>query len=79
MSAKRGTLRGLHFQKPPAAQGKFVRVLRGSVFDVAVDIRRGSPTYGQHVATTLDAVDGAQFWVPPGFFMGFAFSKIVQR
>src|SRR5215468_5538727 len=50
MSVKKGTLRGLHFQKPPCAQGKLVRVLRGSIYDVAVDIRKGSPSYGNYVA-----------------------------
>jgi dTDP-4-dehydrorhamnose 3,5-epimerase len=70
-STRKGTLRGLHFQTPPYAQGKLVRVVRGSVFDVAVDIRKGSPTYRRHVGVRLDAVEGAQLWLPPGFLHGF--------
>lgn len=70
-SAQRGTLRGLHYQAPPAAQGKLVRVSRGAVLDVAVDIRRASPTYGRHVAVELSAENWQQLWVPPGFLHGF--------
>ncbi|MEO1719161.1 MAG: dTDP-4-dehydrorhamnose 3,5-epimerase [Pseudomonadota bacterium] len=71
LSAKRGTIRGLHFQRPPHAQGKLVRVLNGAVLDVAVDIRHGSPTFGQHVAAELTADKGEQLWVPAGFAHAF--------
>jgi dTDP-4-dehydrorhamnose 3,5-epimerase len=70
-SAQRGTLRGLHFQKPPEAQAKLIRVLRGSIFDVAVDIRTGSPTYGRWVGETLTAEGGEQLFVPRGFAHGY--------
>jgi dTDP-4-dehydrorhamnose 3,5-epimerase len=70
-SAKRGTIRGLHFQLPPAAQAKLVRVLRGSVYDVAVDLRAGSPAYGRWVGETLTADGGEQLFVPRGFAHAF--------
>ncbi len=65
------TVRGLHYQLEPHAQGKLVRVLRGAVLDVAVDVRKGSPHYGQHVAIELDADNGRMMWIPPGFAHGF--------
>jgi dTDP-4-dehydrorhamnose 3,5-epimerase len=78
-SSSKGVLRGLHFQTPPSAQGKLVSVVRGTVFDVAVDIRTGSPTYGQYVSVTLEAPQRdaqgqwqwTQFWIPAGFAHGF--------
>ncbi|MEM7749863.1 MAG: dTDP-4-dehydrorhamnose 3,5-epimerase [Pseudomonadota bacterium] len=71
LSRSAGVLRGLHFQLEPSAQGKLVRVARGSVLDVAVDIRHGSPTYGQHVSRVLSAENWEQLWVPVGFAHGY--------
>ena len=66
-----GVLRGLHFQTPPYDQGKLVRVITGAVLDVAVDIRKNSPTYGEHIAIELSAENKTMFYIPPGFAHGF--------
>ncbi len=69
--SSRGVLRGLHYQLPPAAQGKLVRVVAGEIYDVAVDIRRDSPHFGKWVGVTLSADNKRQLWVPPGFAHAF--------
>lgn len=69
--SRKGVLRGLHYQLPPHAQGKLVRCVRGAVFDVAVDIRKSSPTFGKWVGVELSEANHRQFWIPPGFAHGF--------
>ena len=69
-SSERGTVRGLHFQAPPHAQHKLVRVVHGSIFDVVLDLRRGSPSYGRHVATIVSSASWNQVFVPAGFAHG---------
>ncbi len=70
-SARAGTVRGLHYQLAPSAQGKLVRVVRGAVWDVAVDLRAGSPNLGRWVAVCLSADNAEQLWIPPGFAHGY--------
>lgn len=70
LSTRAGTIRGLHFQTPPFAQSKLIRVLRGSIFDVVVDIRRSSTTFGQHVSAELSADNWEQIFIPAGFAHG---------
>lgn len=72
MSIAAATVRGLHYQAPPRAQAKLVRVIKGAVIDVAVDARKGSPTYGKHVRAHLSADNGAELLIPVGFLHGFA-------
>ena len=69
--SSKGVLRGLHYQDPPYAQGKLIRIVAGEVFDVAVDIRKGSPTYGQWLSETLSEGNKKQLWIPEGFAHGF--------
>jgi dTDP-4-dehydrorhamnose 3,5-epimerase len=69
--SQKGVLRGLHLQNPPYAQGKLVNVIKGAVLDVAVDVRKGSPTYGKHIALELNEENKTMFWIPEGFAHGF--------
>lgn len=71
LSLRPGTIRGLHFQHPPAAQAKLVRCARGAIYDVALDLRQGSPWFGCHFATELSAENGRQMFIPPGFAHGY--------
>jgi len=81
MSKSKGTMRGMHFQCPPHAQGKLIKCLSGAILDVSVDIRKSSPTFGQHVSAKLTPENGFVLWVPEGFLHGFltlADNTIVQ-
>lgn len=69
--SNKNVLRGMHFQAPPYSQGKLVSVIRGSVLDVVIDLRKDSPTYGEHESVVLSAENGLQFWIPEGFAHGF--------
>ena len=69
--SQKGVLRGLHFQRDPFAQGKLVRAIKGAIFDVAVDIRKNSPTYGRHFDIELNETNKTMLWIPPGFAHGF--------
>ena len=69
--SQKGVLRGLHFQNPPFAQGKLVRAIKGGIFDVAVDLRKASPTYGEHFDIELTEKNKTMLWIPPGFAHGF--------
>ena len=73
--SSKGVIRGLHFQNPPFEQGKLVRVISGSVLDVAVDIRSNSPTYGNHVSVFLSGQNKTMFWIPPGFFTWIFYTR----
>lgn len=73
--SQKGAVRGLHFQAPPFEQGKLVRVIQGAVYDVVVDVRKNSPTYGKHFGIELTAENFTMFWIPPGFAHGFSTLK----
>ena len=70
--SQKNVLRGLHFQNPPFAQGKLVRIIKGAILDVALDIRKNSPTYGQHFDIELNEINKTMLWIPPGFAHGFS-------